>query len=335
MALQASKNSAFSPPKSISCSTSSLSSSSPTASSSPKLTPPPEFHRLAPSPLVSPSGAPVYTMPDAAAFSPAACMARPSSALSRTSSPGCASDCSSVQSEHCYPRGHPIVLSSPERPGSGKENEECPLTPHQHQHQHQPQPHRITSFSVADILAHPSRRKSPVTTTPSPPPPSAALHSPTTSTTAPVPVALGVAALTDVRWPANQSQHPAIPSWFLSSPRYSQPNSKYLQFCRRVHSSQFTKYSHTRTAHELWCDSHAISKQTTCSHAEINVQNIPRCAVCICAPHSSKYANYSQAITEVFRSIPVGNVTSTQVLRALFSFLPFFLCVCVNFSELF
>ncbi|KAK7110737.1 homeobox protein MSX-1-like [Littorina saxatilis] len=122
-------------------------------------------------------------------------------------------------SEHRHRR---VSGSSPERPGSEKENDGAAVA------QPNPSGSRFTSFSVVDILAQPAKRRS---STPSPSPPPPPPHSPT-STTAVMPMRVGlgvgvgvgmggVSALTDTRWSGNQGQHAGLPNWYLGAPRFS------------------------------------------------------------------------------------------------------------------
>ena len=152
-----------------------------------------------------------------------------SSHSTRSPSPPSSPDSPSKWSEHRHRRARG---SSPERPGSGKENDGA-VVPHNPPSGQQ----RFTSFSVVDILAQPSKKRTPP---PSPSPPPQPAHSPTTTaaTTTGVPMRVGlgvgvgvgmsgVNALTDTRWSGNQSQHAGLPSWYLGAPRFSATTSKY------------------------------------------------------------------------------------------------------------
>ena len=150
-----------------------------------------------------------------------------SSQSTRSPSPPSSPESPNKWSEH---RPHRRARgSSPERPGSGKENDGAVVP-------HNPAGHRFTSFSVVDILAQPSKKRTPPPS-PSPPPPPPT-HSPVTTaattTVVPMRVGLGVGvgmsgvnALTDTRWSGNQSQHAGLPNWYLGAPRFSAATSKY------------------------------------------------------------------------------------------------------------
>ncbi|KAK7483226.1 hypothetical protein BaRGS_00025519, partial [Batillaria attramentaria] len=236
MALHASENSAFTPTgKASSSGVSALPSPSSPVSSSPGDSSNCNSPSSAPQSLggslhnsvVSMSGSAIVSPPCSTAVGTVSSSALHSSSTtmsprSESSSPECHSPSGSSESGfaamrlshnqpgHSFNHHHHHPHQSPERPGSGKENEDTMAPP-------QPQPHRISSFSVEDILAHPGSKKSPPPT-PSPPP---SLHSPSAPSGAapaavPVGVGIGVAgvgvgmnigvgganALADARWPS-------------------------------------------------------------------------------------------------------------------------------------